>query len=79
MSPIILVLIVGIALIYWFQKSMVNNKSNQDGNNKIRQLYNNIKLPVLVICMSLIIMSLCTTQVTSNVTEQKEFTSLPNF
>jgi|APSaa5957512535_1039671.scaffolds.fasta_scaffold47539_1 hypothetical protein len=79
MSPIILVLIVGIALIYWFQKSMVNNKSNQDGNNKIRQLYNNIKLPVLVICMSLIIMSLCTTQVTSNVTEQKVFTSLPNF
>ena len=79
MSPIILVLIVGIALIYWFQKSMVNNKSNQDGNNKIRQLYNNIKLPVLVICMSLIIMSLCTTQVTSNVTEQKLFTSLPNF
>lgn len=79
MSPIILVLIVGIVLIYWFQKSMVNNKSNQDGNNKIRQLYNNIKLPVLVICMSLIIMSLCTTQVTSNVTEQKVFTSLPNF
>jgi len=79
MSPIILVLIVGIALIYWFQKSMVNNKNNQDGNNKIRQLYNNIKLPVLVICMSLIIMSLCTTQVTSNVTEQKVFTSLPNF
>lgn len=77
MNSIIFIALIGLVLIYWFQKSLVNSK---DEKNKVKRIFNSIKLPILVICLMLIIMILGSkTNIINTTTEQKVFTSIPSF
>ncbi len=78
MGKIILLLLVSMILIYWFQSSLINDKKN-----KIYKLYNMTKLPIIVVCLMLIILSLSSSNIllneSSKIIEQKVFMGIPSF
>lgn len=57
MDMIIYLLLISVALIYWFQLSIYNKNNNS--SNKTKKYFNKIKLPIIVFCLLVIVTDVC--------------------